>query len=790
MDLFHAEDTETAEGFPEIIEFSAPSALSARNKIPLTAYLWPNGITLIWLAGMGGMITLFLWQILRCRRWVAMAKPVTNERVLNLFADCRRRIRVGTWLVVAESTAVRTPFLIGAIRPKLLLPQRMVERASRSQLRSVFLHELAHLKRRDIWTGWLMAVLLIVHWFNPMLWIAIRRMNGDREEACDVMAMNQLNRKQQGGYAHALLDVAQQFASPTQAPGLVGISETGKFLKRRITMLKQIGTWKLRWKLLALGLVLLIAVVTLTDAKPKPQNDVNAQSVDEAAATDAADADVSALQQELNQLKLNLDYALAALQAKELELERTKEMMQDLQNPPTLVSPGQFAIPLREPLEPPQPVPPNREFRAYQLKNRSIEQADEILRKEMPTLSIISNSERKTLVVSASREEHEAVRELLQKAEMERDYIPNLRISLTSRSPFVQGDEQTCQLRLSNTGDKDMADLKLIIISNGIEKANTLIETLKAHEERELDVVVDSKEVNSNTLELEVQVADADGRTCSLKKIIELLQPIELSNIVGDHAVVNPANLPVQVPVPHDPVPQMVQQVQKTKKSVMVYRLLYRSPEQAEDLIRNMFPMLSIQTERSTNSVIVTCSREEKEIVREILQKADVPAVAEPVPPQPPDPFAGKYLIEGHDDEAGKRSGLELTYLGNNRSPQRLLSDNMRWTNDATGTYRIVQYAGGLPGDGYDESQGRMIGTATLDGNKLSIDWEVVHDGKRYLPLHKEVITGDNPDTITGKFVRDGDTTLLMLLLPDTRPGLTDVPGVRFVSTVAVKVGE
>ena len=223
----------------------------------------------------------------------------------------------------------------------------------------------------------------------------------------------------------------------------------------------------------------------------------------------------------------------------------------------------------------------------------------------------------------------------------------------------------------------------------------------------------------------------------------------------------------------------------------MVYRLLHRSPEQAEDLIRNMFPMLSIQTERSTNSVIVTCSREEKEIVREILQKADVPAVAEPVPPQPSDPFAGKYLIEGNNDEAGNRSGLELTYLGNNRSPQRLLSDNMRWTNDATGTYRIVQYAGGLPGDGYDETQGRMIGTATLDGNKLSIDWEVVHDGKRYLPITKNVVMdGEEPTPITGKFVRDGDTTLLMLLLPDTRPGLTDVPGVRFVSTVAVKVGE
>ena len=251
---------ETATSDPEVVIHSTGSF---NLKLVILA---------VWGMGCCVMIVVFVRQIMRCRRWVARGKPVTSEPVLQLFEESCRRMKIKTWLVVAESSMVRGPFLIGAIRPKLLLPHRMVESASPKQLQAVFLHELAHLKRWDIWTGWLMTLLLIVHWFNPLLWIAIRRMNADREEACDVMAMNTLDRLQQGDYAHSLLDIAQQFIGPTHAPGLVGISETGKFLARRIDMLKQIGTWKLRWKVLAVGLALLIAAVTLTDAQEKKEN--------------------------------------------------------------------------------------------------------------------------------------------------------------------------------------------------------------------------------------------------------------------------------------------------------------------------------------------------------------------------------------------------------------------------------------------------------------------------------------------------------------------------------------
>ena len=160
--------------------------------------------------------------------------PVKNEAVLTLFETCCQQMNVKTWLVVSESPAVAGPFLIGAIRPVLLLPHGMVESATEQQLRTVFLHELAHLKRWDVWTGWLATLLLIGHWFNPMLWLAIRRMNADREEACDALALQPLTQSDRMDYARSLLDITERFAVPKRVGD--GASITSIDLLRNLFM--------------------------------------------------------------------------------------------------------------------------------------------------------------------------------------------------------------------------------------------------------------------------------------------------------------------------------------------------------------------------------------------------------------------------------------------------------------------------------------------------------------------------------------------------------------------------
>src|SRR5437762_409184 len=101
----------------------------------------------------------------------------------------------------------------------------MVERCTPQELRFVFLHELAHLKRRDIAVNWLTTILQILHWFNPLVWLAFARMRVDRELACDELALSFAAAGESKSYGGAIIKLVEGFARPAALPGLVGILE-------------------------------------------------------------------------------------------------------------------------------------------------------------------------------------------------------------------------------------------------------------------------------------------------------------------------------------------------------------------------------------------------------------------------------------------------------------------------------------------------------------------------------------------------------------------------------------
>ncbi len=175
-----------ATNLPEVREpvtlndTAQPWPQSSADKLPFMIIL-----SLLWFAvalvlGIFALVCNFrLWRIIRSQR------PLTEGRTLDLLEDCKARMGVHTILGVIITDKVKSPALFGVIRPRLLLPKGLLETLSRDELRYVFLHELAHLKRHDIYLGWFMVILQVLHWFNPLVWFAFHRMRADRELACD-----------------------------------------------------------------------------------------------------------------------------------------------------------------------------------------------------------------------------------------------------------------------------------------------------------------------------------------------------------------------------------------------------------------------------------------------------------------------------------------------------------------------------------------------------------------------------------------------------------------------------
>jgi len=226
-----------------------------------------------WCLGALGLAVVMAIQSLRLRRAVSSGQMLKDQAALDLLETCRSTMGLRAWLVPVETRAATGPLLLGVVRPKLLLPPGFVQRVSREQLRHIFLHELAHLRRADIWAGWLMNVLFVMHWFNPVLWLIRRRILNDRECACDATALKRLDAPGQIAYGRTLLDLAQHAFPPARwSPGMASILETSSNLQRRIEMItafprKRMAAIVGAAVTLALGAVCLSTLAASTEIK-------------------------------------------------------------------------------------------------------------------------------------------------------------------------------------------------------------------------------------------------------------------------------------------------------------------------------------------------------------------------------------------------------------------------------------------------------------------------------------------------------------------------------------------
>jgi len=197
---------------------------------------------------------------------VKRERPITDQTILDLLEDCKMQIGVQTIIGVVVSDRIKSPALFGFIRPRLLLPQGMLETYGLEELRYVFIHELAHLKQRDIYFGWLMALLQVVHWFNPLMWFAFRRMRADREIACDTLAISTMGPDEPPKYGRTIVNLLESFSQVRYLPSVAGILEDTCQMERRIKMIADYKkTSHSRWAG-AILLVVVLACAVLTNA--------------------------------------------------------------------------------------------------------------------------------------------------------------------------------------------------------------------------------------------------------------------------------------------------------------------------------------------------------------------------------------------------------------------------------------------------------------------------------------------------------------------------------------------
>ena len=230
----------------------------------------------IWLTGalllMCGIIigNLRLWNTVRRLPFV------TDHALLELFEECRQSMRIQTVVGLIVTDRVKSPILFGFVRPRVLLPSDLARELPPEHLRYILLHEFAHLKRRDILTGWILAFLQALHWFNPMVWWAFTRMRFDRELACDEQVLSRVHEAERRHYGDVLIGMLERFNHNYQLPAIAGILENKDQLKRRLVMIKKFRRPTRRGIIVFTSLLAVLSIALLTE----PQALLSQQSAD------------------------------------------------------------------------------------------------------------------------------------------------------------------------------------------------------------------------------------------------------------------------------------------------------------------------------------------------------------------------------------------------------------------------------------------------------------------------------------------------------------------------------
>jgi beta-lactamase regulating signal transducer with metallopeptidase domain len=225
----------------------------------------PQALLGLWALGAAGLLAWLGLSMVTARRIVRRARPLDGPRWQAALCEVADRMDLTELPRLVASDRVEIPFAHGTLRSTVVLPAS-AEQWDDERLRLVLVHELAHVKRRDLIGHTLARLACALYWFHPMVWIASRRLRAESERACDDLVLECGARA--SDYAGHLLDIvaaARRRGAPATALPMARRREfEGRVLAILDPAVRRVAPGRLQTFSILAGLAVLYVAVAAT----------------------------------------------------------------------------------------------------------------------------------------------------------------------------------------------------------------------------------------------------------------------------------------------------------------------------------------------------------------------------------------------------------------------------------------------------------------------------------------------------------------------------------------------
>jgi beta-lactamase regulating signal transducer with metallopeptidase domain len=189
---------------------------------PRWGLTWPGAVLVAWLAGVAALGVVMIQRAFAARRRVA-GSCRAHPRMTDILFYCRERLAVDSPVRLKVAPAGTPPVLCGLWRPTILVPSNLAPTLGSGHLRAILLHQLAHVKRYDLWVNTVQNIATVLYFYNPFVWIANRMIRRLRDQAADQTVVDSVSGEHRW-YGQRLADVADLTHRPAARLGLIGLA--------------------------------------------------------------------------------------------------------------------------------------------------------------------------------------------------------------------------------------------------------------------------------------------------------------------------------------------------------------------------------------------------------------------------------------------------------------------------------------------------------------------------------------------------------------------------------------